>query len=181
MFSFQDRHPNLPPTFKLSRVEQTRRFVTELGAFFEQGTRELGDAFSIDAIGYGPLVVLSDEESVKRLWQRIVDLFQDGFEAHHTLLGAISAKPSSHTGGGKTRRAPGRGILPMRPKFIDLGQGIMPLQALEANPAKLTSPESRGRPMNYDAQLDAALGAGTARRLGLGQPDPHEVDVAAVI
>lgn len=67
MFSFQDRHPNLPPTFKLSRVEQTRRFVTELGAFFEQGTRELGDAFSIDAIGYGPLVVLSDEESVKRI------------------------------------------------------------------------------------------------------------------
>lgn len=67
MLSFHDRHPNLPPTLRMSRVRQTQRFVTDLGAFFEQGVRELGDAFSIDIIGYGPLVVFSDEESVKRI------------------------------------------------------------------------------------------------------------------
>ena len=51
----------------MSRVRQTQRFVTDLGAFFDEGVREMGDAFSLDIIGYGPLVVFSDEESVKRI------------------------------------------------------------------------------------------------------------------
>lgn len=65
--SFQARHPALPPTFDLSPARQTLRFVTELGAFFDEGVRDLGSAFSIDMIGYGPLVVFSDEETVKRI------------------------------------------------------------------------------------------------------------------
>ena len=65
--SFQARHPALPPTFDLSPARQTLRFVTEHGAFIDEGVRDLGSAFSIDMIGYGPLVVFSDEETVKRI------------------------------------------------------------------------------------------------------------------
>lgn len=61
------RHPGLPPSLPLSPLEQAWYYAVDPVKFIERGRLEVGPAFTLDVPRFGPVVVFTEEASVKKL------------------------------------------------------------------------------------------------------------------
>lgn len=59
--------PAMPPPMRLPRLVQTWRYVTDVARLLEEGARQSDGAYTMHILGFGPVAVFTDEQSVKTI------------------------------------------------------------------------------------------------------------------
>lgn len=62
------RHPRFPPSLPIAPAVQLIRYVTDSAKLFDEACRKLGPIFTLDLPVHGPIVVFSDDETLRKLF-----------------------------------------------------------------------------------------------------------------
>jgi cytochrome P450 len=84
------RHPGLPPSLPLSPLEQAWYYAVDPVKFMERGRLEVGATFTLDVPRFGPVVVFTEEASVRKLIEGTSAEFGNAADVGKFFLGPNS-------------------------------------------------------------------------------------------